>query len=55
MYLGFEADPSANITVRIRGPNVSSLNLTLLFSPGLLSYCGMLPIKGEFPYKIFDL
>uniref|UniRef100_M1CCT4 Protein RIK n=1 Tax=Solanum tuberosum TaxID=4113 RepID=M1CCT4_SOLTU len=55
VYLGFEADPSANITVRIRGPNVSSLNLTLLFSPGLLSYCGMLPIKGEFPYKIFDL
>lgn len=48
VYLGFEADPSVNITVRIRGPNVSSLYLTLPFSLGFLSYCGMLPVKVNF-------
>lgn len=44
VYLGFEADPSVNITVRIRGPNVSSLYLTLPY----FLYCGMLPVKVNF-------
>lgn len=62
VYLGFEADPSPNITVRIRGPNVSSLYLTLPFSPGLLNFavCSLSKVKffikfsmDEFSHSFF--